>query len=325
MHARRLLIGGLFPFLSLVVSSRSVRSATPDEYLADPPASAGLQVGVQVRVARDSLGRSAARGVLTLTVPLDRLAASAGHPQARGLPPSAAPVAEGAAHPGSPDPARVVPVEGVAPPRSSRAEDRGRLASGAPERGFGQLRPTLDPDLCRRTVQVAVQAAGFGASARRLSSLSGRARTSAALPELRLRGGRATDESLRLTPTSSDPYRYTEAGQSELFFEVRMTWKLDRLVFSEAELRVERLRRERAKAEARLVEQVLRLLFARERARTRLAVAPLLPEERAVAVLEQLEAEAMLDVYTAGWFSHHVSAGPADGSKSTPSTRLEPP
>jgi hypothetical protein len=44
-------------------------------------------------------------------------------------------------------------------------------------------------------------------------------------------------------------------------------------------------------------------LFAWQRARAKLAEAVLLPEERALVMLDQLEAEAVLDVHTAGWFT----------------------
>ena len=68
-------------------------------------------------------------------------------------------------------------------------------------------------------------------------------------------------------------------------------------------MRLETLRRQRARAKAQLVKSVLGALFAWQRAKTKLADAALLPEERALVVLDQVEAEALLDVYTAGWFT----------------------
>jgi hypothetical protein len=123
------------------------------------------------------------------------------------------------------------------------------------------------------------------------------------LPELRLRGARTTDESLRLTPTTSDPYRYTQAGGSTLTFEARLTWKLDRLVFADEEIDVERLRGQRAAAARGLVREVLRLLVAWQRATIRAADVDAPPDERLDAVLDAVEAEAALDVLTDGWFS----------------------
>ena len=111
------------------------------------------------------------------------------------------------------------------------------------------------------------------------------------LPTLRLRAARTTDESLRLTPTIDDPYRYTQAGGTSLLFEARLDWKLDRLVFADEELGVERLLGDRENAAARLAERVLRLLVAWQRAQLRAADAGLEPEQRALAELEALEAE----------------------------------
>ncbi len=163
----------------------------------------------------------------------------------------------------------------------------------------------LKPELARRVVRAALRAAGSARARRRLSSLSSRARSSAALPELRLRGERRFDESLRLAPTIDDPYRYTQAGGTSTALEARLTWRLDRLVFADEELRVERLRMQRADGDARRVERVLKALYDWQEAllvrddRTRPA------DERALAAVRAVHAAAVLDVYTDGWFSAH--------------------
>jgi hypothetical protein len=251
--------------------------------------------------------------MLTLTLPLERFLmpavpiASPTGTTASGFgadPPRHAPDDSHAAEPAPRDASTVPPdpvPSGSHPADSPEAESRPSASEQPVELAFA-----VDRKLAREVVGAALRAAGAAAVEARLSSLSKRARTSAALPELRLRGGRSTDESLRLYPTSDDPYRYSQAGGAELFFEVRLTWKLDRLVFSTAELRVEQLRRWRAQARAHLVRRVLELLFAWQRARARQAILTLLPEERAAAVLDELEAEAVLDVLTAGWFSDRV-------------------
>jgi hypothetical protein len=127
------------------------------------------------------------------------------------------------------------------------------------------------------------------------------------LPELRLRGERRFDESLRLAPTTDDPYRYTQAGGTSTALEARLTWRLDRLVFADEELRVERLRMQRADGEARRVERVLATLYDWQAA---LVVRddPARPaDERALAAVRAVHAAAVLDVYTDGWFSAHVT------------------
>jgi hypothetical protein len=170
--------------------------------------------------------------------------------------------------------------------------------------------PALTPELARRTVRAALRVGGSGRARTRLDSLESRARSSAALPELSLRAARSTDESLRLTPTIDDPYRYSQAGGTSLLFEARLGWKLDRLVFADEELGVERLRGERARAEVRLVERVLVLLFAWERARAARADPDLGEAERLLAELEILKAEVSLDLLTGGWFTSRArSAG----------------
>jgi hypothetical protein len=166
---------------------------------------------------------------------------------------------------------------------------------------------SLSPVLARATLRIALRAAGFPARRARLDSLLNRARSSALLPTLRLRAARTTDESLRLTPTIDDPYRYTQAGGASMLFEARLDWKLDRLLFADEELGIERLESDRVNAEARLADRVLKLLVVWQRGRLRAADASLEPEQRALAGLEALEAEIHLDLLTEGWFGEQPS------------------
>jgi hypothetical protein len=69
-------------------------------------------------------------------------------------------------------------------------------------------------------------------------------------------------------------YDYTQTGGADLLLEARATWTLDRLVFADEELGIERL----TEAEAR---------------------------DR--AELERFEAEAALDVLTGGWFAAEIA------------------
>ncbi|MEZ4224389.1 MAG: hypothetical protein R3B13_25800 [Polyangiaceae bacterium] len=164
-------------------------------------------------------------------------------------------------------------------------------------------RSGLSAEFVRRVVRAAHRAAGRGRVQQRLDSLASRSRSSAALPELSLRAERSTDESLRLAPTLDDPYRYTQAGGVRTTFGGKLTWRLNRLLFAPDELVIERLRIERARADARRVDIVLRHLFAWQRARVRARSAELSEEEQEQAALDAMEAEAVLDVLTDGWFS----------------------
>lgn len=169
--------------------------------------------------------------------------------------------------------------------------------------------PLLAPALVRDTVAAARRAAATQRVRERLATLARRARRAAALPELQVRGGRTTDESLKLNPTEDDPYRFTQSGGTKTVGELRLRWRLDRLLFDPAELRVVTLEQVRARADAELAKRVLTLLFAWHRGRVRAADATLDPEARMDAELDAMEAALTLDVLTAGWFM--VRAGSA--------------
>lgn len=163
----------------------------------------------------------------------------------------------------------------------------------------------LAPGLVRRVVAAALRHAGLAGDAR-LDSLAARARSSAALPEAGVRVGRSSDESLRLTPTTSDPYRYTQAGSTTLVLEGRLGWRLDRLVFASEELAVERVRQRRIELRRALVERTLTALIAWYRAERALGITEADAEERLQREVALIEAETTLDVLTGGWFSEHV-------------------
>jgi hypothetical protein len=114
------------------------------------------------------------------------------------------------------------------------------------------------------------------------------------------------DESLRLSPTASDPYRFIQAGGRDLFFDAQLSWKLDRLVFSGDELGTERLRRQREENARALVERVLKAFFAWHEALLRSRDPLLEPMEQELRNLEALQAAITLDVLTGGWFIEHA-------------------
>lgn len=168
----------------------------------------------------------------------------------------------------------------------------------------------LTPTLLRATLTHAYRAQGVDDAESRLRSLDARSRWSAALPELRLRAARATDESERLAPTVSDPYRYTRDGGTDVAFEVRVTWRLSGLLFNASEVSVERIRLQRAQRRAELHREVLKLLFTWQRACLVVDAANVLEEERSEAALTKLEAELTLNVLTGGWFTETRATDP---------------
>lgn len=164
----------------------------------------------------------------------------------------------------------------------------------------------ITPAFARAALEAAVRVLQQSSSSARLESMASRARGAAALPELRLGAGTSRDESLRLSPTLSDPARFTRDGGRDLWFEGRLTWQLDRALFSRDELAIERLKAQLRDDRTRLVREVTDALLDWQRARFGLA-APLASEaDLQAASLAELGATARLDALTDGWFSREL-------------------
>lgn len=169
----------------------------------------------------------------------------------------------------------------------------------------------LPPRLVREVVQAALRSNGLGPDQDRLTGIATRARASAALPELRLRVVRGLDQSLRFVPTEGDPYRTQATDGASMLYEARATWRLDRLVFADEEIAVERLRAERAGERRKLVHHVLDVLSAWQRARP---LASGSEEERDDREARRDAATATLDGLTDGQWSTLLSRYEVDPS-----------
>ena len=112
---------------------------------------------------------------------------------------------------------------------------------------------------------------------------------------------------MRLQPTLDDPYRYTRDGGSGVILEARLSWRLWKLVFAPAELAVERLRQARAQRRRAFEKEVIKALFAWQRAVLLARDAGALVEEREQALVDALEAELRLKVLTGGWFDAELA------------------
>jgi len=159
----------------------------------------------------------------------------------------------------------------------------------------------VSPRLARSCVLAAWRAQGWQTDDD-LDRLVARMRWSALLPEVRVRAARGWDESFRLTPTDGDPYRTQQATGTSGWLEGRLTWRLDRTLFADEELQVERARVQRTEVRARLTGRVLAALFDWQRAIAAAADPTATTQEHVTAVLARAEAEATLDVLTGGWF-----------------------
>ncbi len=160
------------------------------------------------------------------------------------------------------------------------------------------------PRLARTCVAAAWRTAGLGADDARIDALISRSRASALLPETRLRAMRLWDDAAHATTlATTDDTSYYDAIGANLVLELRLTWRLDRLLYAGDEPTLERVRLERQDARARVAARTLEALFAWERAGVAEGGAASGSPEKADAQLRGAEAEATLDVLTGGWFS----------------------
>jgi hypothetical protein len=158
--------------------------------------------------------------------------------------------------------------------------------------------------LARKCVGAALRTAGLGENDARIDSLVARSRASALLPETRLRAMRLWDDASHATTlaTTSDTSYYDAIG-ANLVLELRLTWRLDRLLYASDEPTLERVRLERQEARARIATRTLEALFSWQRAALESTGAVARSREQIEANLRADEAAATLDVLTGGWFS----------------------
>lgn len=160
----------------------------------------------------------------------------------------------------------------------------------------------LTPRLARAAVAASWRAAGLGVDDARIDAIVSRARWSGVLPEARVRvirwdGARLYDDS----PADTTPPH--DSTTASLGMEARLTWRLDRLLFSEDEPSFERIRIERQDARARIAAKALEALFHWQRALLDLGAAEKGSHDETDAALRVAESEAVLDVLTDGWFT----------------------
>ena len=171
---------------------------------------------------------------------------------------------------------------------------------------------TVTTEVARSCVRAALRAMGVGDD-NRLDSAAARARSSAALPELRLRAVRTLGETGRVSLSENDPSQYVASGAATNLLEARLTFRLDRLLFADEEMAVERARLDRSELRSRTAAKVLQALFEWQRAYV-LSQDPALPaEDRFSAALREAESSAILDVMTGGWFGAYRAALAARG------------
>jgi len=162
----------------------------------------------------------------------------------------------------------------------------------------------VDLNVTRACVAAALRVLGLADDAR-IDGIAARSRSSGLLPELRLRAMRSVDESGRITLSEIDPSRYTETGGATDWIEARLTFRLDRLLFADDEVAVERIRIERSEQRSRAAARVIEALFEWQRAYLLAHDPDLGTDDHIAALLRELEAAARLDVMTDGWFGRY--------------------
>lgn len=131
-----------------------------------------------------------------------------------------------------------------------------------------------------------------------LADLASRARASALAPELRLRAYRGLDVGARIYRT--DDVAVTTSDAAQTFLEVRLGWRLDRLVFADEEIAIERMKLERAELRQKIAAKVVELVLRWQRARRAANDPSLLDSERDEAAVSAVEALLALDALTGG-------------------------
>ena len=242
-------------------------------------------------------------GLILVGVPIERLAMRAR--RASSTPVIAEAPASDRRGGARPAPA---PAQRLKPARQAKLEAPAPSQEKLPARPAAEQAPLrvpiiVTPAAARAAVDAALRHARLARPDARIVGMTSRARGSAALPELRLRVSRTVDEGQGLSPTEYDPTRTTATGGTSLWLEARATWRLDRLVFADEEVALERIREGRAAARARVVAAVLRSLFAWQRALAHTENPNASLEERLAATLKVIEAEAELALMTDGWFT----------------------
>lgn len=136
-------------------------------------------------------------------------------------------------------------------------------------------------------IAAAYRAAGLDRDLSR--PLARRARVAGLVPWLTVRVGRDTNWA------TDDP-----AIDRRMAFEVRGTWRLDRLVFDARELQVTTIEAARRRERRILASRVIRAYFSWRRAVARTGA-------RVATRSQSLQAAAELDALTDGWFSETVA------------------
>jgi hypothetical protein len=245
-------------------------------------------------------GRNDVGGFLVVGLALDRIATGPVHR-----------LADPSRHLRMPPLAPSLPLPTTPPAPNSAPTSPVSPAPAAPPR----VVDLVPPAFARECVSASLEASGLGLDDARIDALVSRARASAWLPETRMRAMRLWDDANHTTTVATtDTANFYDAVGANLVLELRLTWRLDRLLYAGDEGTLERVRLERLDARTRLATHTLEVLFTWERATLEARQATPGSAEETSARLRAAEAQATLDVMTGGWFSSRtLSVAPPAG------------
>jgi len=185
----------------------------------------------------------------------------------------------------------------------STASASAKIGVADPPMVAGTTVVTAPPLVPAGTLRALVNAAWHTAGLDRdeaLDDLASRAKSSALAPELRLRAHRTLSYGARIFSADTLADHTTLSDGAETFLEARLTWRLDRLVFADEEVGIERVKLDRAELKQRLASRIVELTIAWTRGRRAAANLDLLPQEREEAAMMAMEAMLALDAFTGG-------------------------
>lgn len=166
----------------------------------------------------------------------------------------------------------------------------------------------LDGALARGAVKAALICMKAEERVARFDDLGTRARVSGLVPEVRIRVARVVDEDQTLSPTEYDPGRLTASGGVSFYLEGRASFQLDRLVFADQEIAIERLRADDERTRRERTLDVLGALSRWQQAEAVLTAEHSDDAALARAEVDAAVAAAALDVWTDGWFTKKLPA-----------------
>lgn len=158
--------------------------------------------------------------------------------------------------------------------------------------------PKVAPVRLRKLLRAAWRNAGL--EDQEQERLATRARQSALLPEVRLRGMKSNDQMLRYMPLNEEDLRAQSTGQAGMLYEIRLDFRLGQLIFSDEEVAIARLKQEREQQRQRITQRLTELLTLWHKSVARASVPGLSEEEQVEADSTVVAAEAALDLLTDG-------------------------